>query len=204
MSTSRSDCGGRGAARGLRVALLALAAASALAAGGCLPPNRTEFIETLAREHRKVERAAYAFGQTLEPMSSGKAANASDVRSAYNELDKAIKDVRSEMNFQMLPPNAPHGSDLLEAYKAYLDAEEAQMQGPVLKIVEQVELPFDENGKPDANDRYANIKPLRDQIRTQDATDFAKLNSVQNQYGGDHNYQVYGLDAYIANQKGGK
>jgi hypothetical protein len=190
--------------RGKRSVLLALAAASAFAAGGCLPPTRVEFIEHLAADNRKIARAAQAFGQTLEPMKSGQPANASQVRSAYNDLDKVIKDVRAEMDRQMLPPSSNSAKDFLAAYKTYLDAQETAMQGPVLKIVQEVELPTDENGNPTVNDRYEVIKGLRGQIASQDQTDFAKVNGSQNAYAGEHNYQVYGLDAYIANQKSGK
>jgi hypothetical protein len=182
--------------------LMGIAVAAALAAG-CMPPTRVEFIEKLAMENRKIARSTRAFKTALEPLATGQNADSGAVHSAYDDMVKTVKEVKRDMAGQMLPPSSPHAKDFLDAYKDYLDAEQAILDGPMQQIVAKV----DDNSVEPAV-KWDTIKSLMAQVKAQeddrDNGAFPRLMTAQATYAHDHNYQPFGLADYVTNQKNGK
>ena len=90
---------------------------------------------------------------------------------------------------QMLPPSSPHAKDFLDAYKDYLDAEQAILDGPMQQIVAKV----DDNSVEPAV-KWDTIKSLMAQVKAQeddrDNGAFPRLMTAQTTYAHDHNYQT--------------
>ena len=84
----------------------------------------------MAKENRKIARSAYEFGQAIKPLKDGQSANASAVRTAYDAVVKTVKDVKSDMDGQMLPPSSNSAKDFLASYKEYLTAEQDILDSP--------------------------------------------------------------------------
>jgi hypothetical protein len=190
--------------RGKRIVLLALAAAAAFAAGCGLPPTRVEFIEKIAAENRKIARSTRAFRSAILPLKNGQAANAAEVRKAYDDMVKTVKEVKSDMALQLLPPSSSSAKDFLDAYKAYLDGQEDILQNLMLPIVTEVETPTDADGHPTNEERWAVISGLLAQVSGKENETFSKLSQAQGAYASEHNYQPYPLEQYIEQVKSGK
>jgi hypothetical protein len=190
--------------KGKRRALWLAVAAAALAAG-CMPPNRTEFIEKLALENRKVARSAHAFRSSFIGLASGSSADSAAVHAAYADLQKTLNEAQADMKRQMLPPNSEHAKDFLAAYRDYLSSEQDILKGPMHDIVDIVD-----DGSLSNDDKLDRIKAKMqevvsaegDQSNTQ--TPLGKLLQAQSQYCNDHNFQALGLAAYVASSKNGK
>jgi hypothetical protein len=183
-------------------AVLALAIAGAAGCG--LPPTRVEFIETLSKENRQIARSTRAFRSAILPLKDGQAANAAQVRSGYDGMVKAVKQAKSDMAYQLLPPSSNSAKDLLDKYKAYLDGQDDILQNEMLQIVQEVELPTDDNGNPTPTDRWAVISPLLNQVSSKENETLGPLTQAQSAYCGEHNFQALGMDAYVQQLKSGK
>ena len=190
--------------RGRSIVLLALAAAASFAAGCGLPPTRVEFIEKIAAENRKIARSTRAFRSAILPLKNGQAANAAEVRKAYDDMAKTVKEVKSDTAFQLLPPSSSSAKDFLDAYKAYLDGQDDILQNLMLPIVQEVEKPTDGNGQPTNEERWAFISGQLAQVSAKENETFSKLTQAQSAYASEHNYQTYPLDQYIEQVKSGK
>jgi hypothetical protein len=200
MNTSPSDRGARAPRRGNRVAWALLALTAAWAAGCGLPPTRVEFIETMAKENRDIARSTRAFRSAILPLKDGQAANASQVRSAYKDMESTVKRVKADMDFQLLPPSSNSAKGLLEAYKKYLAGQQDILQSLMLPIVTEVEKPTADSPA----GQWAIIKPLLDQVAGKENDTWGPLLQAQNAYASEHNYQALGLDAYVQQIKSGK
>ena len=183
-------------------------AVGAVLAAGCMPPTRVEFIEKLSLANRKIARSTRGFRSALEPLTSGQAANSGQVHSAYDEMQKTLKEVKGDMAGQMLPPSSNSAKDFLTAYKEYLDAEQAILDGPMKQIVDNID-----DGSLSIDDHRVfiwgnDVKQHSDgalaAVAGQDRAAFSKLTAAQQAYTSEHNYQPYGLADYIANEKAGK
>ncbi len=179
-----------------RGVVLVLAAGAALAAG-CMPPTRVEFIEKLSMENRKIARSTRAFRTAITPLASNQSADANQVRTAYDAMQKTLKDVKDDMAGQMLPPSSSSAADFLTAYKTYLDAEQAILDGPMKQIVDEVATA----GAP--ADQWNVVKAHLDEVTAQENAAFAKLTAAQKTYADEHNYNPMALNDYIANEKAG-
>jgi hypothetical protein len=188
--------------RGKRVVLLALAAA--FAAGCGMPPTRVEFVEKIASENRKIARSTRAFRAAILPLRNGQAANPAEVRKAYDDMVRTVKGVKSDMDFQLLPPSSSSAKGLLDAYKAYLDGQDEILQTLMLPIVQEVEMPTDADGQPTNDVRWGVISGLLAQVSAKENEKFSALTQAQSAYASEHNYQTYPLDQYIEQQKTGK
>jgi hypothetical protein len=191
---------------GKRILLWVLAAALAAAVGCGLPPGRVEFIETLAKDNRKIARAAYDFGQAVQPTKQVQPTsfNAAQVRSAYRALEQALKEVRDDADGQMLPPASNSAGAFLSAYKTYLAGQQDILQNLMLPIVQEVELPTDGNGLPTVADRWQVIDPLLKQVSGKESETYGALTAAQSTYTGEHNYSPTSLSAYVESLKAGK
>jgi len=183
-----------------RWVLLAVTAA-ALAAAGCMPPNRTEFIEKLGFENRRIARSTRSFRSAIAPLSTGGAADAAGAHSAYNDMVKLVQDVKGEMAVQQLPPASSEESstaakNLLQAYSDYLDKEQSILDGPMKQILAQV----DDNTISNA-DKANTVRHLMNDVRDQDDVAYRALNLAQQAYCNAHNYQFQTLDQYAAANK---
>jgi hypothetical protein len=188
--------------RGKRWAALA-AVAAAMCTAGCMPPNRTEFIEKLAAENRTIARSSRPFLTAIKPLFAGQSADASGAHSAYDDMVKAVKTVKGDMAVQMLPPASSAEShkaakDLLDAYKDYLDAEQKILDGPMKQILDKV----DDNSS--IGEKGDVIKGLMDEVKSQDDAAFKDLTQAQQNYCSVHNYQANTLEQYKASLTGGK
>ncbi len=180
-----------------RAVVLVLAAGAALAAG-CMPPTRVEFIEKLSMENRKIARSTRAFRTAITPLASNQSVDANQVRTAYEGMQTTLKDVKGDTAGQMLPPSSSSAKDLLQAYKDYLDAEQAILDGPMKAIVDEV-------ATADAPaDQWNVVKARLDEVTAQDNQAFYKLTAAQKTYADEHNYNPMGLSDYVANEKAGR
>ena len=184
-----------------RWAVVVLAAGAALAAG-CMPPTRVEFIEKLAKENRKIARSTRDFRKALLPLAGAQSQhpNPSEVHSAYDAMQKTLKEVKGDMAHQMLPPSSSSAKDFLQAYKDYLDAEQAILDGPMKAMVDEV----DAQTETDDQRRDFIWGAKMAEVQAQETAAFAKLTGAQSAYTNEHNYQTYGLEDYVNNEKSGK
>ncbi len=190
--------------QGKRRALWVVVAAAALAAG-CMPPTRTEFIERLAAENRKVARSARQFRSSFMNLAAGQAVDPGAVHTAYDGMVKTVQEVQADMKHQMLPPASEHAKDFLDAYRAYLDSDQAILDGPLKQITAII----DDNSTAPA-DKWDAVKAQMQQVVAMEggendrSTPLGKLMYEEQQYTSDHNYQAIKLADYITAAKNGK
>ena len=197
MNTRPSERGS-GVSQSRKGVLLVLMAAAAFAAGCGFPPSRPEFIEKMAKENRKIARSTVAFRTAVKPITTGQPADAARVRSAYNDMEKALKEVQSDMSGQLLPPSSDSAKDFLDAYNAYLDGQQDILNNYLLKIVQEIE------ANPPLPDQQTYVNDFLGKIKGKEAETWGPLMTAQKAYASEHNYQVMDLAGYIANQKAGK
>lgn len=199
MNTSRNEPGGRAPRRGKRVIWTCLALV-ALAAGCGLPPTRIEFIEMLAKENRDIARSTRAFRSALQPLQNGQAANASQVRSAYKEMESAVQKAKADMDGQLLPPSSNSAKALLDAYRSYLKGQQDILQNQMQAIVQEVEKPTADSPA----GQWAIIKPLLDQVTAKENETWGSVTQAQSAYCSEHNFQAMSVNDYLSAQKSGK
>jgi hypothetical protein len=148
--------------RGVRWALVAALAAAC--AAGCKgpPPGKEEFNNLLASYNRRLARPARAFRKAVLPMATGQPADAPGARAALDDLKKALKGVRGDVEWLDIPSNSgKNAQPFLDKYKEYLTMEETFPEKyfqPILDVVE-------ERG-PTPEDKWAKVKPLLDDLAT--------------------------------------
>ena len=190
--------------QGKRTLLLILAAATVGAVGCGLPPSRVEFIEKLAKDNRQIARSTRSFRSAILPLKDGNAATPAQVRSAYQEMEKALKEVRADVDGQLLPASSTSAKDFLAAYKTYLDGQQDILTNLMQPIVQEVELPTDENGDPTVGARWAVVDGLMKKVTDKERETWGALAAAQSAYASEHNYQVQSLADYVAALKAGK
>ena len=178
-----------------RIYLLILIATTLGSVGCGLPPTRTEFIEKLAKDNREIARSTRAFRSAILPLKDKNPAGS--VRSAYQEMDRTLQEVRADVDGQLLPPSSTSAKDLLAAYKAYLDGQQDIMTNIMKLIVDEAEHPTEGNGWP-------KIDALLQKVNAKEGETWGKLNSAQSAYAAEHNYQVQNLADYASSLKAGK
>jgi hypothetical protein len=179
--------------------VLLLAAATAFGAVGCaFPPNRVGFIEKLARENRKIAQSTRSFHTAIAPLKKGQPADAAQVRSAYQEMEKTVKEVQAEMDLQPLPASSSSAKPFLTAYKEYLNSEQKILTDDLQPIVKKIE---EMGGNPAAS-------PFVDgqlaKVTADENAAYRPLEEAQKNYASEHNYTVQSLQTYIDLQKAGK
>lgn len=177
-------------------------------AAGCMPPTRVEFIEKLSMENRKIARSTRDFRSAIVPLTTNQLPDRTRVHSAFDAMQNTLNDVKGDMAVQMLPPSSNSASDLLEAYRNYLNAEQAILDGPMKAIVDNID---DGSQSIDDHRNYvwgSDANQHRDgmvaAVGAQEYAAFGKLSQAQTAYTGEHNYQPMGLSDYIASEKAGK
>lgn len=201
MSTRPSERG-HGVSR--RLLLLTLLAVTGFAAGCGFPPSRVEFIEKMAKENRKIARSTVAFRNAVKPVTTGQPADAVKVRSAYNDMEKTLKEVQSDMSGQLLPPSSNSAKDFMKAYNAYLDGQQDILDNYLLKIVQEIEAKPDADGHPTPAEQQAYVNDVLGRVTAKESETWGPLKAAEKTYADEHNYQVMDLAGYIANQKAGK
>ncbi len=180
--------------------VLLIAAATAFGAVGCgMPPSRIGFIETISKENRKIARSTRAFHAALVPLKTGKPVDAAEVRSAYQEMGKTVKEVRADMDAQSLPSSSSSAKAFLSAYKEYLKGQEQILTEDMQPIVKKVEEP---GVTPAAKATFVN--EMLAKVAAKENADYGPLLDAQKAYASEHNYEVQSLQAYLDAQKAGK
>lgn len=125
--------------RGLGWALVAALAAAC--AAGCKgpPPGKEEFNNLLATYNRKLARPARAFRKAVLPLSTGQPADARAARAALDDMKKALKEVRSDVEWLDVPSGSGKAQAFLDKYKEYLTMEETLPDKYFKPILAQVE-----------------------------------------------------------------
>lgn len=178
--------------------LLVLLAAGAFAAGCGFPPSRPEFLEKMSKENRKLAHSTVAFRTAVKPITAGQPAEAAKVHSAYNDMEKALKEVKADMKGQQLPPSSASAENLLNTYNNYLDGQQDILDNYLSKIVQEVE---SNDALPD---KQAAVNDLLGKIKAKEDETWKPLLDAQKTYASEHNLQVMDLASYISNQKAGK
>src|SRR5690242_2730535 len=112
-----------------RLALLLLAAAATAGAAGCkAPPKPMRFNKMVVESNSKLAESGKAFRKAVEPLSEGKPVTPSAVESAYQSMAGTLSALKDEWEDQKAPMNSSAGSDLLEKYQAFLEAEGKVLQ----------------------------------------------------------------------------
>ena len=185
--------------RNKSVALL-LAAALAVGVAGCgFPPSRIGFIEKIASENRRIARSTRNFRGAVMSLKNGQAADAGTVRSAYQEMEKTVKEVKADMEAQSLPSSSSSAKPFLAAYKQYLSGQQQILTENLLPIVKKIEEP---GGSP--KDKWAFVSDQLAQAAAKDGSDLAAVKQAQDAYASEHNYTVQTQEAYLDAQKAGK
>jgi hypothetical protein len=180
--------------------IVSMLAATAFSVAGCgFPPSRIGFIETIARENRKIARSTRAFRAAIIPLKEGKPADPGQVRSAYQDMEKTVKEVRAEMDAQPLPSSSSSAKSFLSAYKTYLHGQQNIVEDDMQPIVKKVEEP---GGTPAS--KWAFISEQLAKVSTQENVDYGALLQAQTAYASEHNYTVQTMEAYFDAQKAGK
>ncbi|HBI44914.1 MAG TPA: hypothetical protein DDY78_18970 [Planctomycetales bacterium] len=181
------------------VALL-IAVATTFGAVGCsFPPSRIGFIEQIAKDNRRIAKSTRTFRAAIIPLKTGTAADAGQVRSAYQEMEKTVKEVRAEMDAQPLPSSSSSAKALLSAYKDYLNGQQSILTDDLLPIVKKVEEP---GGTPAA--KWGYISEMLAKVSAKDNADYGPLMQAQTAYASEHNYTLQTQETYLEAQKAGK
>jgi len=177
-----------------------IVAAIAFGAVGCdVAPSRIAFIEKLAREDRKIARSTRSFHAAIIPLKDGKPADPGQVRSAYQAMEKTLKDVQADMEKQLPPASSNSGKPFLIAYKEYLTGQQQILTDDLQPIVKKVEEP---GGAP--AEKWAFINGMLNQAVAKDNADFALLKKAEDDFASEHNYMVQTMEAYFKAQAEGK
>ncbi len=176
-----------------------IVAAIAFGAGGCeVAPSRISFIEKLAKENRLIARSTRSFHAAIKPLKDGQPADPGQVRSAYQAMEKTLKDVQAEMEKQLPPASSNSGKSFLSAYKEYLNGQQKILTDDLQPIVKKVEEP----GAP--AEKWAFVNGMLNQAVAKDNADFALLKKAEDDFASEHNYLVQTMEAYFKAQAEGK
>jgi hypothetical protein len=176
-----------------------LAAATLWSAVGCnFPPNRIGFIEKISKENRKIAHSTTDFRTAIAPLKKGEPADAAQVRSAYQEMEKAVNEVQADMEVQPLPASSSSAKPFLNAYKEYLKGQQKILTEDLQPIVKKVEEP----GSPAEKAAFVNGQLAK--VSADEEATYAPLMEAQKNYASEHNYTVQSLDTYLQAQKNGK
>ena len=178
---------------------LVLAAAAMLGVVGCgFPPSRIGFIEKISKENRIIAKSTRSFRAALIPLKNGQAADAGQVRSGYQEMEKAVKDAKADMDAQSLPTSSSSAKAFLNAYKEYLNGQQKILTDDLQPIVKKVEEP----GAP--ADKWAFVSAQLAKVSAQEESDYGPLHMAEAAYASEHNYTIQTLENYLDAQKNGK
>ena len=143
-----------------------------------------------------------AFRATLDPLKDGKIPDPPKVRSAYQDVVKAMKDARAAADGMLLPPSSSSAQGLLDAYKTYLDAEKDVVDGSLSQIVAKIEEPADSGPSPD--ERRIFINDRLKEVADKEKANMAPLEGAENTYDQEHNFQGVDYAQYLDAQKKNK
>jgi hypothetical protein len=180
--------------------LMLIAAAATFGAAGCgFPPSRIGFIEKIAKENRRIAKSTRAFRAALVPLKSGQAADAGQVRAAYQDMEKTVKEVQADMDAQSLPSSSSSAKSFLSAYKEYLKGQQKILTEDLQPIVKKVE---EAGGSP--AEKWGFVSGQLAKVSANESGDYAAVTQAQSAYASEHNYTVQSLEAYLDAQKAGK
>ena len=180
--------------------VLLITAVTGLGVIGCsLPPSRIAFIEKIAKDNRKIAKSTRAFRAAIIPLKKGETVNAGQVRSAYEDMEKTVKEVQAEMDAQALPPSSSSAKAFLSAYIDYLKGQQQILTDDMQPIMKKVEEP---GGSP--AEKWAFVGDKLAKVAAKEAADYVPLLAAQTAYASEHNYTVQTLDTYLEAQKNGK
>ncbi len=117
-----------------RCGLVLLTAGALVLVAGCKDhPYPIRFNNMIARANKRLNAAGQEFG------AAAKAGDPKAIRSKYDALVMALKAVQDEFADIGAPTGAAYGSDLLDAYEAYLDCQEKIVNTHAKQIVQMAE-----------------------------------------------------------------
>jgi hypothetical protein len=159
------------------------------ALSGCKgpPPTKIKFNDMMSEDNEKLSKAGTAVRKSLKPLLTGGADfNPSAVRGAVNDAEKLVKELQDKYEDQQLPRKSSAAADLLEKYKAFLEAEEKIVKNRLKEIVRVLNDPNEPNkaGKIDALLRAAG---------DDEAKAYKELNKAQSEYAKAHNFRFPGM-----------
>jgi hypothetical protein len=158
---------------------------AALAAAGCsAPPKPLRFNNMMARANAKLSAAAKSFGKTLEPLANGRPADPGAVRSAYRNMESALKEVKAEFDELKPPLNSGNGQEMLDKYKEFLRGQENVLSSVASRVVQIVETPMA------PGQQWAQIQPLLAQAPAIESQTLTALKGVQDKYAQSHKLKL--------------
>jgi hypothetical protein len=168
-----------------RVVVLALAGVVVLA--GCNPPpKKTGFNNSMARANLKLKEKARAFYKVVYDLGTGKPVAASQARSALNDIETALADLKKDYASMKPPAGSSTGATLLEKYRVFLNVEQNIIDACFKPAVAAVENP----GLASPAEKWNVIQPLLKQADEMERPAWGDVAKAQRDYAEAYHYTL--------------
>jgi hypothetical protein len=152
-----------------------LLAALVLAAGCKDHPNPIKFNNSMARANNQLSKAGTDFGAAARKDPP----DPREVENKYQAMASAVRQVKDQFDGMGSPTGATYGSDLLDRYMDFLQAEQNIVNGPAKEIVQIVK------GEKPVGDPKAAINELIARIGADESAKLTPLLEMQKKYAED-------------------
>ena len=160
-------------------AVLLLAGLAGATVGCKAPPKPIRFNNMMARTNTNLASAAKNFAKAVEPLSKGQPADVGGMRSAYRNMESALKSAKEEYEDLSPPQNSSNGQDMLDKYKAFLKG-----QDEVLSVANQIVQVVEKGGQ------WPAVEALLAQAQQIEGRTLGPLQSVQTKYAENHKLRL--------------
>jgi hypothetical protein len=169
------------------LALQALLAGLIVMAAGCkFPPRPMKFNNMIARGNARLSDAAKKFSKAVTPLKENKAADTRGAEGAYSEMQTALNELKKEAEETGAPVSSSPGTEMLEKYRAFLQAEQAIFDSYVTPAWKAVQDPRLANPA----QKWFKIGPLLAKAAEDEAGPLNALKTAQKEYCKHYNFEA--------------
>jgi hypothetical protein len=162
-------------------------AALVVAPAGCsLPARPIHFNNMMARANQRLNESGKKFAKAVSPLGSGGAANLNEAKSAYNEIQSTLAEVKKEFDEVRPPIGSDAASTLLERYRDFLQAQQKIFDTCYTPMFQALQ---DNARYPDAASKWAVIQPLQGKAQEVEKPAIFALGEAQKAYADQHKFE---------------
>jgi hypothetical protein len=162
-------------------------AALVVAPAGCSMPARPmHFNNMMARANQRLNEAGKKFAKAVSPLSSGGAANVNEAKSAYNEAQTVLAEVKKEFDEVRPPLGSDAGSTLLDRYREFLQVQQNIFDTCYTPMFQALQ---DNARYPDAASKWAVIQPLLGKAQETEKSAIFAVGEAQKAYAEQNKFE---------------
>jgi hypothetical protein len=152
-------------------------------AAGCKGPplKPTKFNDALAKANKRLATSSRPFRKALLPLGTGQEANASEVQSAFAGMQRALSEVRDEIDDISPPRSSKTGENALTQYKNFLNSQETILNKHLKPIVDTV------SGGGSPAEKWAFVQEKFAQVDEEEGRAMGSLKPVLGEFQREHN-----------------